>query len=163
MVYKNINARSIDKQCRVALHDLHVRLKGVSPTNTLHNHFVRYAVIVCSGALEKAFKCIIADYVTNGANAQLCEYIDRNVRQSSKNPRLDEIKKLLGEFDSDWLSAYKAIVSQVSQRSKDALKSIVDNRNIVAHGGAIGASFYDIARYYYSARIVVGKLEDVLV
>lgn len=163
MLYRNTNARDIDANCRVTLHDLHVRLKPVPSTDTLHGHFTRYAVIVCSGALERAFKCIIADYVTTGASNQLCGFIDKIVRQASTNPRLDEIKKLLGAFDSNWLSAYKLGISQLSQRNKDALMSIVENRNKVAHGGFITASFYDIAEYYYLARRVIGKLEDVLV
>lgn len=163
MLYRNRNARNIDEKCREVLRDLRFKLKLVPPTDTLHRHFTHYAVVVCSGALERAFKSIIADYVTIGANIQLCEFIDKKIRQSSCNPRLDEIKKLLGAFDDNWLVAYKGCLSQLSQRNRDALASIVENRNKVAHGGTITASFYDIAKYYYLARVVVGKLEDVLV
>lgn len=163
MRFLNINAKRNDQDCRKVIHELHVKIKTLAPTDSLNHHFTKYAAIICSGALERSFKSIIADYVTKNATPQICEFIDRKIRRASTNPRLDAISAVLKEFDDNWNSQYKNLVARFSSRKTDALRSLVENRNAVAHGLPIAVSFFDIAHYYYNARDVIGALELVLI
>ena len=80
----------------------------------------------------------------------------------SVNPRIEEIKKILKKFNSSWKNAFGEEVKKLPPRCSESLKSLVEDRNHVAHGGTIGSSFSDIVGYYCQARRVVSKLEDIL-
>ena len=123
-----------------------------------------YGLMRASGAIEYSIKTIFADF-HRGASPQAIMFIDTNVRDSSKNPSLDNIYSLLKQFDSGWTSAFKTTLKAHANadRLKTSLKSLYDNRNNFAHGKPCTASFNDIKQYFEDSVIIVEMLDSVIV
>lgn len=162
MTFQNPEANRNDRDCISTLHEMRTLLRNVSGTDPLHKHITRYVVIVCSGAIEREFKSIIADFVSVGCSAQVNNYFDLTVRQSPTNPYTENIKKLLKKFDDNWASQFGQLINVSPRRNIDALKSLVDNRNQVAHGHPISTTFNDVVKFYCRSRNVIGILEKIL-
>lgn len=163
MTFKNFEANRSDRDCLSTLREMRNLLRRVSGTDPLHRHITRYVVVVCSGAIEREYKSIIADFVSMGCSIQLNNYIDLAIRQSPTNPYSDSIKKTLKKFDETWASQYGQLLNASSPRNLSALKSLVEDRNQVAHGHQISTTFTDVLEFYCRARNVVGLLERVLI
>ena len=76
---------------------------------------------------------------------------------------LGSIKKTLKIFDDTWASQFGQLLGASPQRNLGALRSLVENRNQVAHGHQISATFNNVLEFYCLARNVVGLLERVLI
>lgn len=162
MLYKNQNALQSDQACLKALHELRRWHRSTESWDSINRYINEYAVILCSGAMERSFKSIVADFVSEGCSSEVCQYLDESIRKCSVNPRIEEIKKILKKFNSSWKNAFGEEVKKLPPRCSESLKSLVEDRNHVAHGGTIASSFSDIVGYYCQARRVVSKLEDIL-
>ena len=161
-MYKNVYARNADRMCRQTLHTLHLAVKKLSPTDPLLQHYTQYAIVVCSGALERSFKSIISDYVSVGANLAIQNYINRSIRKASSNPSVSAIKRTLDFFEMGWGAAFESNVKSMPEKNRQALGSIVGDRNSIAHGNQVTVSFGNIIIYYYRARMIIRELELIL-
>lgn len=123
-----------------------------------------YSLIKASGVIEYSYKTILADY-HNGASPQAVSFIDNNVRESSKNPTLENICTYLKQFDTTWLSSFKQSIKTHpdSTRIKASLSSLCQNRNHFAHGKPSTASFNDIIQYFEDSVIVISILDSIVV
>ena len=163
MLFKNGTAGAADTACLRSLHDLRTWTRSIKTLDPVHKYIVAYAIILCSGTLERAFKNIIADQVSVGCSPQVCKCIDRVIRQCSTNPRYEEIVKVLSMFDKVWSAAFKMRVQELPEHYRQSLESLVKNRNLVAHGGAVTSGFGEVVSYYYRARRVVAQIEKAIV
>lgn len=162
MIFRNSEANRNDRECISTLHEMRSLLRRVSGTDPLHRHVTRYVVVVCSGAIECEFKSIVADFVSVRCSVQVNNYLDLNIRQAPTNPYSDNIKKLLKKFDDNWAAQFGQHIQVTPKQNIDALKSLVDNRNQVAHGHQISTTFNDVVKFYCRSRNVIGILEKVL-
>lgn len=135
--------------------------KATSPSR---RYLTLYSLIKASGVVEFSFKTILADYHLAGL-PQAVTYINNTVRDSSKNPSLDNIFALLKEFDFQWYLTFKNQLKAHpdSLRIKQSIKSLCDNRNSFAHGKSCTASFTDIMQYFEDSIIVITILDSVVV
>ena len=164
MRFINPIAKQSDEECLRTLRELRSWVRELSSVDKRLSYITRYAVITTSGALERSFKTIIADYVTHGEPAYIDEYITRTLRRSSMNPSVEAIVKTLVQFDSGWKDSFNRAINSLPHgaRDKDALTSLVEIRNKIAHGAPVIVSFNDVVQYYVHARNVVAQLEVVL-
>lgn len=161
MLFRNETAAAADAECVHALHELRLWSQSVKTFDPVHKHIVAYAVVKCSGTLERAFKSMIADRVSRGGSPQVCQCIDQVIRRCSSNPRYTEIVKLLGLVDNEWCNKFKKLVKALPEQDRQALESLVTNRNAVAHGGAVSSGFEDVVGYYCRARRLVSLIEKI--
>ena len=133
-------------------------------TSPSRKYYTLYSLIKASGVVEYSIKTILADF-HSGASPQAILFIDTNVRDSSKNPSLDNIYHLLKQFDRNWLSSFKTSLNRRADatRLKDSLRSLYDNRNSFAHGKPCTASFNDIMQYFEDSIIIVEVLDSIVV
>lgn len=64
------------------------------------------------GAIEIAFKGVIADFCSYRGKALVKHFSNRRVRDGSANPSMHMIHKFLGDFDPNWTPAFKALLQQ---------------------------------------------------
>ena len=161
-MYSNLSAANADRLCRQTLHVLHKAIKKIAATDPLVGHYTQYAIIVCSGALERSFKAIISDYVAKGAISPIANYIDKTIRRASSNPSVYAIRKVLDLFDMGWGKKFEDNVKMLPEKNRHALGSIVGHRNSIAHGNQVTISLGNVFIYYYRARVIIRELESIL-
>lgn len=75
-----------------------------------------------------------------------------------QNPNMQRIGELLRSFDRDWGDQIEV---SATDEMKQAVNSIVDNRNRIAHGENVGISFAPLRRYYQNAVDVIELIEHI--
>lgn len=162
MRFKNKNADAADASCRKVLHELRTCVSGMKSVDPMVRHITNYAIVVSSGALERAAKDIIADYISETKSQSLLNYIDKTIRQNSMNPSIWAICKMLDKFDMGWGALFEKQTKKLPEATRRALGSIVSGRNSIAHGQPQTAAFANIVSYYCRSRLVIKEIENVL-
>jgi RiboL-PSP-HEPN len=70
------------------------------------------------------------------------------------------VQEVLGSFDADW---QKTIEAFLVDEFKDAVDSVVNLRNKIAHGESVGVTYQTISEYYIRVQRVVDKVADLCV
>jgi len=150
--------------CERELDQINTRVRTLGPTNDIVPYLSKYGLIRACGAIEQAFKAIIADRCSHRANPQIQRYVSRKVRDGSANPSLDQIYKILNEFDPNWKTSLKQKIQAHphSRGIRDSVQSLVDTRNELAHGGSPGVSIGDVKRYFSDARLMIDELDSIV-
>ena len=89
--------------------------------------------------------------------------VQRFVEQRTKkftNAKASNVQELLGSFDPDWK---RDLEEFLVDEPKDAVDSIVDLRNTIAHGGSVGLTYNRIKKYYQQAQLVIDRVEKLCV
>lgn len=160
----NHNAKSAIDDARLEFRKINSMInrtrKATSPSR---KYLTLYSLIKASGVIEYSIKTILADFHSN-ATPQAVLFIDTNVRDSSKNPSLDNIYNLLKQFDRDWLRSFKTTLNGRADaiRLKNSLQSLCENRNNFAHGKISTASFNDINQYFEDSVLIIEILDSVV-
>ncbi len=90
----NMNNKDVGKELNDTLTELE-SIKIIMGTVSLSNassYLIKYAIIRACGAIEVAYKSIVADFCDSKTSVQqLNYYIDNNVRGNSMNPSIDNL------------------------------------------------------------------------
>ena len=73
------------------------------------------------------------------------------------NPKMEKILNLTGKFNLAWENQLR---ESTEGELKEAIDSIVANRNRIAHGKDVGISYVIIKKYYANAIKVVEMIEN---
>ena len=160
----NQEALSSINDCNDELTKIQNLIETVGGTSPLASFLTRYATIKSCGTIELCFKTIISD-IHSGQSPQIVNYVDSTIRNSSMNPSLDNIYKVLKKFDFDWYNNFKEEFKKLPDYSKlkDSLESLNEARNTFAHGKYITASFYDIKSYYHDSVKIIKILDNIVI
>ncbi len=112
-----------------------------------------YLIIASYGMIEQAMIKILSQYVENveSKNIRIRMFVEASLKKQ-KNMTFEQIKKVLGEFDSDWEDQIK---ERCNADEKNAITLLCKSRNTIAHGGNSPVLCFDQAKkklgYAYSA------------
>ena len=125
----------------------------------------KYAIIKACGAMEVAFKSIIADTCNKRSKRQVKKFINNKVRENSMNPSYGNICKTLGAFDDEWKKEFKHDINTHNDKTiiHTSIQSLVDARNSFAHGGNPGVTINDTLLYFENFRKAIEILDIVVV
>jgi hypothetical protein len=87
--------------------------------------------------------------------SRFVEYVEDQL-QFFYNPKTNRILELAGAFDPGWRTSLEAAIED---EIRDALDTIVENKNRVAHGRDSQITFAGISAYYERATRVLDLLE----
>ena len=124
----------------------------------------KYAIIRASGTIESCFKIIISDFLLlHTENESLSNFINNTIRYTSQNPSYSNIISVLKGIDKSLGISFKEKVNNLENKEQilDSLKSLVENRNSLAHGGSPSTSALQVKNYFQHAIIVLLVLEEV--
>jgi hypothetical protein len=76
-----------------------------------------------------------------------------------QNPTTENIDDLLRSFDP---AIAKAFTDALGNEGKDAINSVVNNKNQLAHGKGTGLGLDTMKRYYKDVSTALGILCDIL-
>jgi hypothetical protein len=137
-----------------ALYQL-VRNGGFDYEFEIQSDFARYLCIRVCGLVDVAVNFIISSYVTRHAPQELNRFAFRTLgrHQNLKSERLVE---LIGQFHEAWASDLKVFLTE---HRRDALNSLVDNRNSIAHGASVDITHERVREYYLPVLELITFLE----
>ena len=122
----------------------------------LQSHWARYLCILVSGFLETSVRIIYREYAKDKAIPQVANFVEGKL-QDFQNPKMEKILQLTGLFDKDWANDLRC---KTEGELKDAVDSIANNRNKIAHGDSVGISYSQIKGYYERAIKVIELIEN---
>lgn len=133
------------------------RIAGVSYDMELQSDFARYLCVLVSGFLEKAVAELVLEHARRSGSLSLQRFVERKTRRFT-NANAQRLQNLLGSFDPDWS---RTLESFLDGELKDAVDSVVDLRNTIAHGGSVGVSYQRVSDYYVRVQRVVDQIADL--
>lgn len=160
----NIAVKSNLDDCVNELENINNIISSMGSTARFVPYLNKYSTIKACGTIERAYKDIISDVCIIGVTPQVQNYIEKNFRESSSNPNLDNIYKSLKVFDTSWCEQFKNDLNAHASHAKlkTSLSSLVTLRNTLAHGGNSAASVDDIIDYFSDAYEIIKILDSVV-
>lgn len=150
-----INPSLIAKQ--KVIEDLFVEIKAFSGDALIKAYLTYYLCVRVSGFLEDCVRTIFSNYVDANSKNSVKTFVAKKLRKFP-NPTWEAIYALTKDFDDGWVEYLKA---NVDQSYRDAINSIVSNRNTIAHGGTSSITLNDLEKYYQNAVNVIDELEKI--
>ena len=121
----------------------------------LRSHWSRYLCVLVAGFVEISIQAIFCDYARRCSSPHVSNYVNSKLKKFT-NPNMEDIIQLAGTFDSKW----REKLEQGSQGElKDAVDSVMANRNKIAHGENVGITYTRIKGYYNSILKLISLLE----
>ncbi len=121
----------------------------------LQAHWARYLCVLTSGFLEVSVSAIYTEYARSNTQPRIANFVSSQLRRFP-NPKMNRIIELARQFSGEWADRLQR---DTDGALKDAVDSIVDNRNAIAHGGNIGITYHRIRDYYARALRVVELID----
>ncbi len=120
----------------------------------LKSHWSRYLCVLAAGYLETAVCEIYVDYAKH-APPNVRKFVESHLRRF-QNPNMEKILQLTGAFSTEWADSLQV---EAEGQLKDAVDSIVNLRNQIAHGKDSGISFSQIKSYYAAGKRLVAVID----
>ncbi len=133
------------------------RVADIGSDLEVQSDFAKYLCVLVSVYLERAVAELVLEHARRSGSPSLQRFVERNTRRFT-NASTERLKNLLGSFDPDWR---QTLESFLVDELKDAVNSIVDLRNRIAHGGSVGLTYQRIADYYARVQRVVDRIADL--
>jgi hypothetical protein len=117
-----------------------------------------FACVLTSAMIEVACREYVHRYVENRAQPNILRYVDRQL-YFFQNPSTGNIDDLLRSFDP---AIAEAFADAIGDEGKDAIDSVVNNKNQLAHGKGSGLGLDTMKRYYSDVWKSIESIRDVL-
>ena len=136
------------------------RAKSVGQDPELQADFARYLCVLVSGYIEKAVVALVLEHARQKGAPTLQRFVEQQTKTTFANPKVSRVQDLLGSFDQDWQQDLK---DSLDDEQRDAVNSIVAQRNTIAHGGSVGLTYNRISKYYQQAQHVIDRVAELCV
>ena len=113
----------------------------------LQGHWGRYLCVVVAGFVENGLQTIYREYATNSASVPVARYVSRRL-ESIYNPNAQRFIEVAGLFNTTWREELEKYLSDDDGSRREALDSIMNNRNQIAHGKNTGISVHMVREYF---------------
>ena len=117
----------------------------------------QHVCVRLSGTLENAVKENVSRALGPSSHPRALRYIDRQL-SDFQNPRPSKIIDLLSAFDRAWA---EDLQNFWEPEVKDAIGSIVGQRNIIAHGGSTDVTLVRVREWFRSVKTFCTFLEQL--
>ena len=122
----------------------------------MQSHLAKYLCVLVSGFLERSVRAILHDYVKAKSAPAISKYVEDQL-QFFYNPKTNKILELVGAFSPNWRTSLE---TAIEDEVRDALDTIVENKNKIAHGRDSQITFVGIRAYYGRAAEILDLLEQ---
>lgn len=121
-------------------------------------YLAKFLVVYICGIYEEIIETLVNEMVGKNNNAEINNFMESYLERHFRNPDVGAIKGLLGSFSSNWKDA----VDQLPKKNLSALDSIVTNKNVLAHGGAVNVTLNEIIAYYNDSKLVIEEVDKLI-
>ncbi len=95
-----------------------------NPFDSLNSFLISYSVIKACGVIEVIYKSMIVQKISIGATTEAHNYFEKNIIDSSSNPKTGIILKLLEDINPVWKQSFEDRIH--GQNEKGSLNSLVN-------------------------------------
>ena len=120
----------------------------------VRSDFARYLCVLVSGFVETAVSNLATEYCRRCSAPTVGNYVQGQLARL-RNIKSDRLLQLMGSFDPSWRPELE---EYIEGSRKDALDSVVNLRNKIAHGESVGVT-YSVIKGYYGR---VGEIIDFI-
>ena len=124
----------------------------------VQSDFARYLCVLVSGFVEAAVSELASEYCRRCSAPQVSNYAQSQLSKL-QNVKTERLLQLLGSFDPTWRTELDTFMDGPR---KDALDSVVNLRNKIAHGESVGITYTQILDYYSHIAQAIDFLEKKL-
>ena len=130
------------------------------PDSTLGIHWVRYICVLVAGFLENALQEIYKDYARRVADENVANYVSNQIGFTVGTPNSGNFIRTAKSFSEIWAEELRSFIDQDGRR--DAIDTIIRNRNLIAHGGQSTISPVQLRDYLPKCVAVIDFIESEL-
>ena len=131
------------------------KVKSTPADEETFSLLAKYLCIVVSGFLETSVREIYDDYAQNKAHRNVSGYVSKQLRRFH-NPKMNNILALAESFCPRWKEEMERVVGT---EIVDAVNSVVNIRNNIAHGVNVGITLGRIKEYYVKVVELITLIE----
>ena len=124
----------------------------------IKSHLARYLCILTSGYFEESIKIIIEYYASKNATPNIVNYVSQTTRKLT-NLNTEKIENFLSSFNPKLKDDFNYLLTD---EGKDALDSVIANRNNIAHGKNVGVSYIRIRNWYNNIKKIIVNIRSIL-
>jgi len=117
----------------------------------IDSYLAKYLCIISSGFLEESVRNIFGQFVKNKSHLYVANYVDDRLYYF-QNAKADEIIKLAYSFSKKWGDDLK---DYMTDERKDSINTIVNNKNLIAHGKNSGITYSAMQKNWENSKEVV--------
>jgi len=139
------------------LDNLFGQISVFSGNSELQAQWAKYLCVLVSGFLETSIRSIYGEFTRRTASPYVANFVKCELG-SFQNPKMGKILELTGAFNPQWANQLEAATEG---ELKDAVDSVVANRNQIAHGRDVGITYARIKGYYEDVIQVVNLIEGM--
>ena len=123
----------------------------------VRSDFACYLCVLVSGFVESVVADIAADHCRNRSSQTVMNYVESRVARPGVL-NTERLLQFVGLFNIEWR---QMLEQYVAGERKDALDSVVANRNQIAHGESVNLTYARILEYYRNVCQVVDFVEEM--
>jgi len=125
----------------------------------LASYLSSYLVVMLSGIYEDCVEHLFSLRAEKAGDPELSSYVRKTLHASFRNPKFEKIVEVLGKFGKHYADELK---NGVQDRNKQALDSIVNNKNQIAHGGRSQVTLGEVLDFHHNTLPIFEALEKIL-
>lgn len=123
----------------------------------LKSDFGKYLCVLVSGFLETAVSTCVIEYCRKKSYGTVVKYATQQLSQL-QNLKTERLLQLVGSFDQDWRTRLEEFLKD---GRKEAVDSVVELRNKIAHGDNVTVTFTRVFEYFKLVTEVVDEVEQI--
>jgi|GEM_PF-1486922 len=151
------SATSLFLQATKTISDIDTEVASGSISLAVQSYIAKYLTVYLSGIYEESIEQIVKEFSVKSGKTEIENYIAKEVDKSFRNPDMAKILELVGKFNRSWATTLKSLDIQY----KDAIDSIVANKNLIAHGSSSTLTINDVKDFHNRAKVVIEKIDEL--
>jgi hypothetical protein len=123
--------------------------------------FARYIVVFAAGIYEDCIEHLFVEFAKKNGNSNIALFFSKMLDAHFRNPHYNNLKGFLNCLNPNYGDQLDQMLVG-TPGSKEALTSVITNKNEVAHGKPCTATLRDAEEYHTKALSVFDALENIL-
>lgn len=122
-------------------------IRGLAPDATdpqKQSHFARYYCVLVCGFIENCIKIVVIDFAQNSGRSEVAAYVGSRISRFGDIGK-QELSSFIHSYSNTWGKHVDSFMDGPAGEALDSLKNI---RNQVAHGGSMSTSLGQIDAYF---------------
>ena len=112
----------------------------------MQGHWGRYLCVMVAGLLEDGLQTIYSEFASESSSPQVAQYVGDTLNRVT-NPKAGRFLEIAGAFNADWQQELDQFLESESGVRRNAIDSIMNNRNQIVHGGSAQITVARVREY----------------
>lgn len=118
-----------------------------------------HLVVLLAGAYEDCVEHMFTERAARTGDPEIQHYVQSTCDLLFRNPKFENIVRALKHFGDGYVNAFQ---TRIDTSAREAISSIVTNKNNVAHGKVSTVTIGDVENFHKRSLPIFDALEDVL-